>query len=269
MLSCYDGLFPAMKKSGEWTIYLERDCAYLDRAEGKCAIHTEPHQSLICKSYNARKCWYVDAFNREKFTTMIRFNTSMLLWYEKRYDFIRRGFDTDPDWDELCAAALEFRSDAIDMNSPAFVPWTARKLSFRDSRSERFLFLPPYNRPVHISHFELLSFRLGFPGIYLAVSDSCWGYLISTGLNMQYLDLIRSSCYPALEHKDGSFSFNEVMKGHHPFSESGDQWVILRRADIPLLKSLTLFNDRGDVRRLPRTAELLDAFKTASPDRAA
>lgn len=269
LISSYNGFFTGLKKSGEWTVFLERKCAFLDRTEGKCSIHGEPAQSLICKSYDSHNCWYLGAFDREKYTSMIRFSTDMLIWYEKRHDLLKNRFEIPVDWIELCDASREYRKDIVDLNPDTREPWLSHKLSFEESRSSRFLFLPPYNRPEQSSHFELLSFRLGFPGVYLAVSDNMWAFMIRTDLNPKSLDLIRGNYYPSIAHRDGLYSFERVFGEKHPFSEIGEQWVILEKPDLPLLKVMTLFNKAGDVRRLPTTAELLEALKSRTPNRAA
>ena len=61
--SCYERIFPALKESGEWTIYLGRSCQFLENSNGSCSIHNAAHQSMICKSYDAHRCWYVNAFS--------------------------------------------------------------------------------------------------------------------------------------------------------------------------------------------------------------
>ena len=268
LLSCYDGLYPAMKDSGEWAVYLGRSCSHLG-AEGKCLIHKSTGQSLICKSYDAHKCWYTDAFSTERFSTLIPFDTDMMIWLERRYDLIRNRFSFRLDWQDLCDASFEYRRNTLEIN-PLFVePWTSTRLSFKKSKSEHFLFLPPYKRPENINHYELLTFRLGFPGVYLGVSDTCWAFTIKTSLNQSRLDMVRREYYPAIGHADGCYSFNSLMKEHPPFSETGEQWIILKQADLGILKALTVFDSTGRVKRWPSSREILDAVSSKSPDRAA
>ncbi len=267
--SCYEGIFPALRKSGDWTVYLSRDCSFLDKSLGKCSIHKSPGQSLICKSYDAHKCWYVDAFNHEKYTTMIPFNTSMMIWLEKKFNFIQHGFDIRMDWNELCESSFNYKSIVSGQNASDVFPWISRTLSFKKSREEKFIFLPPYKRPEHKNHFELLSFRLSFPGVYLAVADNCWAYMVISSLNEFKLDMIRSEYYPMLRHKDGEFSFDSIKRNLRPFSETGEQWVILQRSNIELLKSMTVFDSSGNIKRLPSSSEILEMLKFINPDLAA
>ena len=269
LASCYEGIYPALKRSGGWTVYLGRNCSYLDRLEGKCSIHKAPDQSLICKSYNAHGCWYIDAFSREKFSTMIPFNTDMLIWFEKRYNLIGSGFNAEMDWEELCLVAYDYRREARDLNTPGPEPWKGYTLPFKKSKADSFLFFPPYRRPDKLNHFELISFRLGFPGVCLAITDTCWAYMVRTGLNRPRLDMVRDNYYPAIGHRDTLYSFESVMKEHSPFSEAGEQWIILQRSGLELLKAMTVFDSAGRVRRLPGAAEILDILKTIKPDRAA
>ncbi len=267
--SCYNGFYPALKDSGEWVIYQGLDCSFLDPASGKCSIHAAPGQSLVCKSYDAHNCWYVDAFSRDSFKTMIPFNTEMLIWFERKHELIKNRFDYDYNWSELCGSAFELSRGCRELHPAPAVPFTDRKLSFRKSRSEEFLFFPPYKRPESRSHFELLSFRLGFPGISLAVSDGCWAFMAQTAINAEALEMVRREYYPAVGHSDGSFSFSSLQKDQNPWSVIGEQWLILNRSELDVLVGMTVFDGDGKVRRYPTTAELLDALSVRNPDRAA
>jgi Fe-S-cluster containining protein len=265
LTSSYNGIFPVLKETGEWNFYLKRDCQFLSKPGGQCQIHQSADQSLICKSYDAHTCWYVKAFNTERFTTMIRFDTEMIIWFERKYKLIENAFDVDIHWDELCSAAYDYRLNTIDLRPDAFIPLASFRLPFKKSKSDQYLFLPPYKRPENRNHFELLSFRLGFPGVSLAITDNCWAFIIKTVLNMASLNLIRKNYYPAIEHKDGFFSFDSVMKEFSPYSDAGEQWVVLQRSDLKVLKDLTVFDSNGRVRKLPKSSEVLHALKPKHP----
>ena len=267
LLSCYSGIFPALKRSGEWIIYLERNCSFLDNASGKCSIHGAAHQSMICKSYDAHNCWYIDAFSKDQFTSLIPFNTEMMIWLEKSFGLMENNFNLD--WEELCDAAYEFRKNNHKIDEDNFELRSSYQLPFRKSRSDQYLFFPPYKRPETVKHFELISFRLSFPGVYLAVTDTCWAYLVKTGLKTAGIDRIRQKYFPGIEHKDGDFSFNKIMNELHPYSESGEMWVILNRTELKILKNLVKSDSSGKILRLPSSREILDALKTRSPDKAA
>jgi|GEM_PF-3843872 len=269
LLSCYDGIYPALKKSGEWTVYLQRNCRFLDGTDGRCSIHASEDQSLICKSYDAHRCWYVDAFAAGEHRTMIPFDTESLIGLERRYRLFERRFDVELDWNEMREAASAKGSVPLAAEPRHILPRVSRRLSFRRSRSDRFLFFPPYQRPANRRHFELLSFRLGFPGLSLAVSDSCWAFLVSTGPVPSRLERFRSALFPAIGHDDGAFSFHGLAAEHHPFTEAGEFWVVLDRSDLEVLRGLTAFDSSGGVRRLPPTTELLAALGSHRPDRAA
>ena len=269
LASCYEGIFPALKDSGDWTVYLDRACRYLIQPEGKCRIHSDSSQSMICKSYNAHNCWYVRAFDPERYTTMIPFSTDGLILYEKENRLIEDGFDTPVDWNGLCIRMQESRKGKCSPAVRQPVPRQSFTLSFKKSRESRFLFFPPYNRPESLGHFELLSFRLGFPGIYLAFSDTSWAYLVETRMVHSSLRRVRQDYYPSLEHRDGVFSFDRVSKAVTPYSETGEHWLILKRSHLELLKALTAFDASGNVRRFPSTAEVLEMLKLTELDPAA
>lgn len=258
--SCYEDVFPVLKKTGEWAFYLERDCSFYQKEEGSCSIHKASHQSQICKSYDAHNCWYIDAFGPSDFNTMIRFDTKTIIRFEKSLNLIKNRFDVEFNWEELCGVAHDNPRDTAS-HTVTSEPWESLILSFKNSRSDQFLFMPPYERPKKQAHFELLSFRLSFPGIYLAVSDTCWAFMVRTDMNQDKMNLIRNEYYPSLGHKDGAYSFDSVMKEHSPSSGMGDQWVILQRSDLTILKSLTTFDATGGVQKIPSTWELLKSLK--------
>ncbi|MCP5515197.1 MAG: hypothetical protein H7A26_07005 [Spirochaetales bacterium] len=271
--SCHEGFFPAMKKSGEWIIYLSRDCRHLEKECGKCLIHQSQSQSLICKSYDAHRCWYVDAFSRAGYSTLIPFDTEMLIWLEKKYSLMEKGFAFTPEWDELCESVAACRNcnpgQAAIENLSTDALLFSNTLSFRKSREERYLFLPPYKRAEHLSHFELISFRLGFPGVRLAMADNVWAFVIDTSLNIRKIDLIRNAYYPAIRHRDCLYSFDNLEKESRPFSETGGQWVIINRRSLDLLKASTVFDSSGRVKKIPSTSQILDMLKFSNPDMAA
>ncbi len=266
--SCYDGIYPALKKTGEWTIYLGRNCRHLGE-DGKCSIHGSSYQSLVCKSYDAHKCWYTEAFSTEEYSTFVPFDTGMMIWFEQRYGLIKNRFEPEYSWREFCDSAFEYRRNTVKLNSESVEPLLSDRLSFRKSKSDQFLFFPPYKLPENRNHFELLSFRLGFPGICLAVSENCWAFAVKTVLNESRLSMIRREYYPAIGHSDGCYSFQSLVRECRPFSGIGEQWIILRQADLDILKGLTVFDSTGRVRKRPSSRELLDALKSKVPDRAA
>ncbi len=265
LISCYEGLFPALKSTGEWTVYLRRDCRFLDRRDGKCGIHGEARQSLICKSYDAHNCWYIDAFDENCSASLIPFNTERLIWLEKTYGLIGERFAFFPGWEELYTAVSRSDREESELFTDMEAPLDMRRLSFRKSREKNYLFLPPYQLPRTEKHFELLSFRLSFPGVYLAVTDNIWAFLVNTAVNPSLLNRVRDEFYPALDHGDGLFSFPRMRERYHPYSERGEQWILLRRHELPVLKRLTEFDASGNVKRLPSGGEILSALHSSGP----
>lgn len=265
LTSSYDGILPVLKDTGEWNFYLKRDCRYLSKTDGRCKIHKDSDQSLICKSYNAHTCWYIEAFSPEIFSTMIQFNTEMIIWYEKKYKLIEKRFCTEINWKELCSAAYDYKLKMNDIKPNDYQPYKSFKLSFKNSKKDQFLFLPPYKLPKNRNHFELLSFRLSFPGIYLAITDTCWAFMVRTNLNQEELKLIRND-YPAIEHKDGLYSFDSVLNICRPYSELGEQWITLHRSDLKVLKNLTIFDTMDRVKKLPSSSDILSAIKSQNTE---
>jgi len=268
LLSCFDGVFPAMKESGEWIIYLGRKCGHLDEAGEKCTIHMDSDQSLICRSYDSHSCWYRGAFTPKRRRMLLPFCTEGLIRLEKRYKLIENRFKKAVNWDELCDSAGEYGQNTPESEGDVCDFAVPLSLPFNNCRGEQFLFFPPYKRPEYRSHFELISFRLGFPGVYLVMTDSVWAFLVKTTVEHSLLDLIREEYYPAVTYKDGRYSSENIMKEQCPFSGAGKGWVVLRRSDIDVLTRLTDFDQSGRVRRLPSSADLLDVLSSKLPENA-
>ena len=269
LISCYEGLLPALKSTGEWSVYLRRDCRFLNRKDGRCGIHGTEQQSKICKSYDAHNCWYADAFDETCSASMIPFNSDRLIWLEKTYDLISKKFALFPDWEELNTAVRQYDRSKSEPFTHIEDSLDFRRLSFKKSREKNYLFLPPYERPRTDRHFELLSFRLSFPGVYLAVTDTVWAFLVDTAINPSLLNRVREEFYPALDHGDGIYCFDQMRESHRPYSGTGEQWVILKRPELPLIKRLAEFDPSGNVKRLPTSGEILSALRLGSPDRVA
>ncbi len=86
--------------------------------------------------------------------------------------------------------------------------------------------------------------------------------MIRTDLNQARLNLIRQEYYPAIEHKDGKYSFDSIIKEYSPFSETGEQWIILQRSDLKILMDLTIFDAAGRVKKIPASSDILNALKS-------
>jgi hypothetical protein len=93
--------------------------------------------------------------------------------------------------------------------------------------------------------------------------------MIRTDLNQARLNLIRQDYYPSIEHKDGKYSFDHVMNKYSPFSETGEQWIILQRSDLKILMDLTIFDVAGRVKKIPLSSDILNALKSKNPNQAA
>ncbi len=257
LVSSYRDIYPALKDSGEWIIYLGRNCSFHDPISGKCGIHGAPDQSMVCKSYDAHSCWYIDAFRGDSSRTMIPFTTNMLVWFEKTYSLIDNHFDCGCDWDELCCRAVG-REAGPQKQAELPVPPESRMLSFEESRNEEFLFFPPFRRPERRSHLDLLLFRLGFPGVSLAVSDSCWAFLVRDSIDPEALGLIRNEYYPGINPGDGAFSFDSIRREQNPWSSSGEEWLVLERDELYAITALCSFSPDGRITEYPDIREIQD-----------
>lgn len=269
---------PALKNTGEWILYLKRDCRFLDPSQGgKCTIHGASDQSLICKTYDPRNCWYTRAFRQDDSRVLIPFDTEGLIRLERDNTLIQNRFSVPLPKEGLhryAAAARALPAKPTAPASPGETPSPAAalaspRLSHRASRRGEFLFFPPFTRPQSRNQFSLLTFRLGFPGVTLAAADNGWAFLVESKPDPRALELIRREYYPPLAPRDFLYSFQGIQQEWQPFSETGAQWVILGKKNLPLLESLTRFDEFGKVTRHASTGEILKALTTRNPDRAA
>ncbi len=266
--SVFRDIYLVLKKSGEWNLYLRRNCLFVDADSGKCLIHAMPNQSLICKSYDAHRCWYKEAFKAHS-STLIKFTGGMLDDFEHSLTCANGKFDCESyDFDTLRSTITDDFNKPVSQRRNSKRDYRQYTLSYKKAYDPDFLFLPPYIKPSSINHLELAEFRLGFPGVYLAVADNCWAYLIKTSLDLKRLQIIRKNL-PSVAPQDFSYSFKSFQRNSQPFSEIGEKFVVLRKDNLPLLKSMVKTDAAGRIKRLPTTYEIYFALKKDRPERAA
>ncbi len=266
--SVFRDIYPVLKKSGEWNLYLRRKCLSVDADSGKCLIHAMPNQSLICKSYDAHRCWYAEAFRADS-STLIKFTGEMLDEFEHFLTSDKGKFDCESyDFVSVKSEIIDDFKKSVSTDSNNKKEYRQYSLSFKKACDPDFLFLPPYIRPSNINHLELAEFRLGFPGVYLAVADNCWAYMIKTSIDTKRLQIIQKSL-PSVTPQDFSYSFKSFQRTYQPFSEIGEKFIVLRKDHLALLKSMVKADAGGRIKRLPTTSEIYSALKKDRPERAA
>ncbi|MBN2444708.1 MAG: hypothetical protein JXJ04_25355 [Spirochaetales bacterium] len=266
LLACYDNIILGFKKSGEWSVYYNKTCKFLNPVTSMCTIHGSASQSYICKTYDAHHCWYKPIFVDREIEDFIFIDFHRLLSLEKYMDFIHKGFDNNElDWRSLIGHVLTIPLATKSAVKEKRIGYEPPLLPFKKNLSENILFFPPYEKPGRDGHFDLLTFRLGFPGVYLALADNAWAFMIRTTLNKQLFKQLTSEYFPTLHPRNGCYSFFQLNKERSLFSEIGEKLVILQLHHIQLIKTLTKYDAFGNIKRLPTTRELIDAIRAGAP----
>ncbi len=266
LLSCYRHIRLLRKNHGEWTVYYARNCLELDGLTSQCLIHASPRQNLICTSYDAHTCWYREAFAGPQNDRAVFFNLERLIYLEKKTDLFRNAGNTgELEWDDLCRDIASIPCPTGEEHPGGAAGVTPLVLPFSQCLPEQFLLFPPYNRPQQPVHFELAAFRLGFPGVSLAVTDNHWAYLVRTELNGERFARLVAEYFPALEARYGCFSFPDLHKRLAFFAEIGESWLLVRREQLPLLRSVIRYDAFGNVSEMPSTRELLSLLRSSAP----
>ncbi len=230
---------------------------------------------MICKSYDAHKCWYKEAFDGTENMKLIQFGFSRLAWLGERYDFFGSGIhEGGIDWKELISeiSSVPFLKKESFLNPPAL---ENPLLPFAACSAEEYLFFPLQHRPDRKLQFELFRFRLGFPGMHLAVSDNCWCYMLKTEIDTAKLDRLRKKHFPAIAPAHNPFGFGEMNKKAAFHSEMVPGFAVAGLRHLDMLQKFSVHDEKGRIRRVPSTQEALKIIRSVNsgrpdkPDRAA
>ncbi|MBN1648763.1 MAG: hypothetical protein JW874_12085 [Spirochaetales bacterium] len=271
LLACYRNILICLKKGSEWSVYYSRPCSFLNIQNGKCQIHAQPSQSMICKSYDAHNCWYQEAFRETENETMIQFSLDRLIWLGQEYDFFGYGMSGNPiDWKELCTRIKDVRcTDRSAASESSSSPLNSPLLRFDSCNPESFLFFPLQHRPERRLQYELFRFRLGFPNMHIAVADNCWAYMLQTQTDPWRLERLRNDLFPALQPEHNPFSFQEINRKTSFSSEIGRAFVIADLHHIDGIEKLSTLNKTDAITRVPSAREiyrLVTALAPSTPD---
>lgn len=265
VLSFFPNVQVCLKRSLEWVVFLQQNCRFLQKQSGKCSIHAQADQSLICKSYDAGACWYKQAFGSRQNGKMVHMDTARLLMLYEHLKTNGMGFDEyELDWEQLCASMEKTGfSQTKSLNSRVTIKKPT--LSFSSCRPEQFLVLPPLEKPRHRDHFQLIRFKLGFEGMHLGVCDNQWAFILKGGINTQAFSAFTRSRYPGLKAAHNPCSFTAVNQGRPFYSNLGGRFVILGLNHLALLEAWTQFDPFGNVKALPSAEEALEIVRLAGP----
>src|SRR5437879_9821309 len=54
----FDRIELGLSQEGDWSVYYQATCRFLDPDNFGCTIHDTPEQPHICVQYNPYQCWY-------------------------------------------------------------------------------------------------------------------------------------------------------------------------------------------------------------------
>ena len=129
---------------------------------------------MICKSYDAHNCWYMDAFDETCSASMIPFNTDRLLWLEKTYGLISKRFALFPDWEELYTALRLYDRNSSEVLPDMEDPLEFRRLSFKRAGRRITCSCPPISAPAGKGILSCFRSGSAFPA-------STWQFRIRSG----------------------------------------------------------------------------------------
>jgi len=161
-----------LRSDGEFRVYLGRTCAFLT-GDRRCLNHDTPRQSKICMGYSPHTCWYKRAFHSQNSDLLILLDSVRFAALEKGITWNEAGeVDRVADWEVLIELTA---AHPLDIK-----PFRERERAGTDTPTA--LLMPP-GKPEKREHWDLVRFRLGFPGVFLsrAVEEGePWAFLISS-----------------------------------------------------------------------------------------
>lgn len=173
----HEGIEIGLYDSGWWMVYYLTPCRFLNLEDSKCRVHGTGLKPRICTDYSPVRCWYQRVFVKGSSADFIRFDLDRFARLAERF----RYDDTNklqwvPEWDEILTIAGPPRSDL-----PRRPPASAASQSMAPQMPEapaRLIF--PMRAPKRPQDFDLLKFRLGFPGVRVGRSTAGWVLVIES-----------------------------------------------------------------------------------------
>ncbi len=196
-LLCHDNIVIGLKESGEWTVFYTARCRFLDERTSKCRIHGTEAQPEVCSSYDPHRCWYRRVFAATASGEMIRLNERRVRRIIELTVFDdREAVYRAPGWERLLPELAEIPLTVAPAGSrPARDPAGDRFEGVRSGEADDpsdVLVFPP-GRPTKRKHFDLIRFRLGFPGVELWMEGVVWQFAVAAPARPEAA-LVVSSC---------------------------------------------------------------------------
>ncbi len=232
-----------IKDDGVWTVFYTRTCSRLDPVTSKCTVHGTEIQPDICRDYSSHQCWYRRVFSTTLSAGMIRLNRRRLDRILTSVTFDHQDcIDRVPDWDwimrELAEIPLELDAVELAAAAPQSAPPSPRPVGVE--RETRLVFPP--GKPRKLSHFDLMRFRLGFPGVSLGISNGGWYFVVDA---------------PAREE-------TTHMSEYHLPEPDSDSLVIVNSGELSILRDLCTIDETGTIVIYPEPSAVRAAIAVPS-----
>jgi len=153
---------------------------------------------------------------------LILFDLNRLFSLEEKFNFIKQGIIIKGmDWETLVRFFSHVPTETPSIKKRNYTEFRGHTLMFNKNHSDKFLFFPPFEKPAKKIHFDFIFFRLGFPGISLAIYENWWAYIVNTKLNKRLFSQLANEYFPSFKAENGCFSYNELIKKKIFYSEIG------------------------------------------------
>lgn len=168
-----------LRDDGTFSLFYRGSCRFVSEptSDGHggslCTLFGKPARPQICVDYSANRCWYRPSFGawggldgREDSTSFLRLTPQRLAALEAMTGFDDSGeIARVPAWEELLAVLRDPRSFPLYERRP--LPGLVHRFAMGTPRRRR--------------HFDLIRFRLGFPGVFVDGRSREWELLIRPG----------------------------------------------------------------------------------------
>jgi hypothetical protein len=289
-LAGFEGMLLGVDPSGLARVYLCQACAHLDQESGLCNVHATPAQPNICVHYNAHSCQYRHGMTVDLNPRQPLMDARRTRWYVEHI-----GFDDDrkvarlPDWEEVISAfsrlPLERDTAPVPTEDAARGEWKrialtakpdAQRIVAEEYQDHVFgdpevadpcssceawcckVLIFSRDTPENAQEFDFFRYCIGFPSVEVGVSDDGWAVIVRT--TCRHLQDDSCSLYGKQERplRCGYYDALKCVYRRHFGQPAPDDLVRVTRQDFPVLEASVIFDDSGQVRRVP-TVELLRA----------
>jgi hypothetical protein len=278
-LSNFEGILPSIDEAGKVRVYLYQPCGHLDVPSGLCRVHGTPDQPSVCVHYNAHACQYRYGMTVDLNPRQPLMDRSRVRWYIEHVTFDdERKVAERPDWSDVLEAfssmPLERQPSPDPGPDPVDEEWRAivlgtkpssdtgyRDLSFADPEVRDpcvgcgawccHTLIFGHDLPENTNQFDFFRYCLGFPSVELGISEESWAVVVRT--TCRHLQGNRCSVYGTDERplRCGYYDALKCVYRTNFGSPRPDGLIRVNREHFPVLAASVVFDEQGQVRRVP------------------